>query len=430
MTARLAYVKGVRMASGGGTPPLVRQVNCALVLGILRGAGPLRLADLVKRSGLSRPTVGQVVEQLHDAGLIAYAEEEPSRPARSGRPPRLVRFRNEAAYVAGIDIGRRTVHVILTDLAGTVVARHRQPTSSARSAHDLLVTVRAAIRAALAVAGVPRDKVASVAAGTPGIVDAARGTVTLAYGMPGWSINLAHELRRSLHCPVKVENDVNLAALAELWYGTARSADTLVFVLWGERIGAGIVIGGELHRGASNAAGEIGFLALDPGTTAQPDSDGLGPFERLVGADAIARATPGHTSAEAVLSAAARGDTHAAAVVASTAARFAHGLAPILAVLDPDLVVIGGGVSQAGQALLDAIRENVRPLVLVPPHLALSSLGDEAVALGAARLALADAEHRILPAASLPGARPDGATLFAAGNGPGHAYERSVTTVS
>jgi predicted NBD/HSP70 family sugar kinase len=192
-----------------------------------------------------------------------------------------------------------------------------------------------------------------------------------------------------------------------------------VFILWGERVGAGVLIGGQLHRGAANAAGEIGFLSLDAGTTAEPDGLGRGPFERLVVADAIVEAAraaaarqggelarllaeaPERLDAEAVFAAAAHGDPVAVEVVQTIAARFARGLAPVLLVLDPDLVVIGAGLSRAGDALLAAIEACVRPLTLVPPKLELSSLGDEAVTLGAVELALADAQRRLLPAPAL-----------------------------
>jgi predicted NBD/HSP70 family sugar kinase len=408
-------------ASAHGGPPLLRQINSAHVVAALRGAGPLSLSDLAARTGLSRPTVGQVVDQLRAGGLVAWAEPGPDGLPRSGRPARLVRFRAEAAYVIGIDIGRHKALVTVADLAGSIVARHREDASGASSSADLLAVLRTAARGALAQAGIRRTDVASVAAGTPGLVDWPRGAVVLAPGLPGWKIELARELRRSFRCPVQVENDANLAALAERRHGLARDAHTLVFIYWGERVGAGVLIGDRLHRGAANAAGEIGFLALDPGTTAEPDQFGRGPFERMVGAEAIAEvgrsAAARHGSvmaglgldgtdprgAEAVFTAAAQGDPAAVEAVHEIAARFARGLAPVLLVLDPDLVVIGAGVSQAGSTLLAAIRESVGPLTLVPPRLELSRLGDEAVALGAVELALADAETRLLPAPGYPG---------------------------
>jgi len=426
-----------------GGPPLLRQINSARVLTVLRGSGPVSLSDLAARTGLSRPTIGQVVEQLHTAGLLAYADPGQAMLGRSGRPARLVRFRAEAAYVVGIDVGRHKIGVMVADLAGHVVARHRRAISAANSSKDLLGALRRTVREALAAGRIGRGEVASVAVGTPGLVDRPRGAVVLAPGLPGWNIDLARELRRSFRCPVQVENDANLAVLAERRHGLARDAHAVVFILWGERVGAGVLIGNELHRGAANAAGEIGFLALDAGETAAPDGLGRGPFERLVVADAIVEAGraaaarhggelaglmaadawagrldadaavgaggpaaglaagQGRLDAEAVFASTAHVDPAAAEVVQTIAARFARGLAAVLLVLDPDLVVIGAGVSRAGSALLEAIESYVRPLTLVPPKLALSQLGDEAVTLGAVELALADAQRRLLPAPAL-----------------------------
>jgi predicted NBD/HSP70 family sugar kinase len=401
--------------SAHGWPPLLRQINSARVLTVLRGSGPVSLSDLAARTGLSRPTVGQVVDQLRAAGLLAYAEPDRTGPGGSGRPSgrpaRLVRFRAEAAYVVGIDIGRHKIGVMVADLAGHVVARRRQATSAANSSRELLSALRQAARDALADAGIGRGDVASVAAGTPGLVDQQRGAVVLAPGLPGWTIELARELRRSFRCPVQVENDANLAVLAERRYGLARDASSVVFILWGERVGAGVLIGDQLHRGAANAAGEIGFLALDDAVTAEPDDLGRGPFERLVVADAIIEAgraaaarhggelagAPGRLDAEAVFAAAAHGDPAAVEVVHAIAARFARGLAAVQLVLDPDLIVIGAGLSRAGAVLLQAIETCVRPLTVVPPRLELSRLGDEAVTLGAVDLALTDAQRRLLP---------------------------------
>src|ERR1700761_946390 len=125
-------------SSAHGGPPLLRQINSAHVLAALRGAGPLSLSDLAARTGLSRPTVGQVVEQLEAGGLLSYTEPGPGGPARSGRPARLVRFRSEAAYVVGIDIGRHKALVTVADLDGRVAGQHRRATSAAGSGTDLL----------------------------------------------------------------------------------------------------------------------------------------------------------------------------------------------------------------------------------------------------------------------------------------------------
>jgi predicted NBD/HSP70 family sugar kinase len=260
----------------------------------------------------------------------------------------------------------------------------------------------------------------SVAVGSPGIIDRETGAVVQAPGLPGWtSVNLARELRRSFRCPIQIENDINLAVLGECWHGVARDAQTVVFVGWGERVGAGICIGGRLHPGASNAAGEIGYLGvLNPGDPGDPgaeaDEEGRGPFERGVGASAIVamardatRLRHGLTpaavgastpaNAAAVFAAARDGDPTAQEIVDVVLARMARGLAPLLLILDPDMLVIGGGLSQAGSPMLTALEGHLRRMTLVPTKLELSALGEDAVAHGAIRLALTDVEQRLMP---------------------------------
>ena len=400
-----------------GSPAALRQINQAHVLSAVRRSEALRLGEIAETTGLSRPTIASALDELHDAGWVDFLDEHPKGRSGLGRPARLVRFRAEAGYVVGIDIGAHRTGVVVADLNGTPVATLKRGTAGAYDRHQLLGAVRATVHDALAQSGVGRNAVMSVAVGSPGIIHPTESMVVQAPSLPGWaSLNLAKELRRSFRCPVQVENDVNLAVLGECWRGAARSARTVVFVLWGERVGAGIYIDGQLHRGASGAAGELGYLSvLDPsGKEVLVDERGLGPFERAVGAGAIVAmgkqasrhrgdskselARPGEElDAARVFSAAAAGDRAARQVVDTVIAHLARGLAPLLLVLDPDLLIIGGGVSRAGKAVLDALRLQVHRLTLVGTPLELSALGDDAVAIGALRLALTDVEQRVLP---------------------------------
>ena len=405
-----------------GSPAALRHINQAHVLAVVRRSEALRLGEIAETTGLSRPTVASALDELQEAGWVEFLEEHPDGRSRLGRPARLVRFRADAGYVVGIDIGAHRASVVVTDLEGAEAATVRRSTSDARDRHQLLAAVRTAVREALARAGIDRRAVMSVAVGTPGIINPAGNIVMQAPGLPGWtSLNLARELHRSFHCAVHIENDVNLAVLGERWRGAATDANTVVFILWGERVGAGIFIDGRLHRGAAGAAGEIGYLnVVDPiGADVRVDKEGRGPFERAVAAGAVmtlgkeaarrhsgalrelAR-TEGHLDAAAVFAAAARGDATARTVVDTVTARLARGLAPLMLVIDPDVVVIGGGISLAGPAVLDAVRKHVHRLTLVPTPLRLSTLGEDAVVSGAIRLALSDVERHVLPSLEAP----------------------------
>ncbi|MFB7527360.1 ROK family transcriptional regulator [Streptomyces sp. NPDC056178] len=399
-------------------PHVLRRMNVAAVLAALReGDAPTaRVTDLAALTGLSRPAVTRALGELRDCGLVEFTTA--GGPQQLGRPAQYARFRAEAGHVAGVDIGPHKVLVMIADLAGRVLATHRVAVDRGTGGPRLFATVRAALTAAAAEADVPLSSLWAVSAGTPGIVDRERGEVLLAPSIPDWAgLPAASLLREWLHCPVSIENDVNLAVLAERRQGAAASSatgrgdgagtrtDCLVFVQWGRRIGTGIVIDGRPYRGNSAAAGELGFIDLmgDSGPVPGPrPADGMGPFERLVGAEAIHRlaleagAPVGAAHDIAPLFAAAEaGDRTAVDVVEQVAARFARGLAVLLLVLDPGRVVVGGGVSRAGDTLLEPVRRHLRSRTLVPVELDASVLGERAVALGAVRHALDVAEERV-----------------------------------
>ncbi|MGW8887499.1 ROK family transcriptional regulator [Streptomyces sp. NPDC055749] len=396
-------------------------MNVAAVLAALReGDAPTaRVTDLASRTGLSRPAVTRALTELRDCGLVEFTASAGTQ--QLGRPAQYARFRAEAGHVAGVDIGPHKVLVMIADLAGTVLACHREAVHEGSAGPQLFATVRTALTAAAAEAGVPLSGLWAVSTGTPGIVDRERGEVLLAPSIPDWAgLPAVSMLRDWLHCPVSIDNDVNLAVLAERWRGAAADtgpdadadggtgSDCLVFVQWGTRIGTGIVINGRPYRGNSAAAGELGFIDLVRGPDSPPGpraADGMGPFEQLVGAEAIHRlaveagAPVGDDHDIAPLFAAAEaGDRAAVEVVDRVAARFARGLAALLLVLDPGRVVIGGGVSRAGDTLLEPVRKHLRAHALIPVELNASMLGERAVALGAVRHALDVAEERVTAA--------------------------------
>ncbi|MFJ2267042.1 ROK family transcriptional regulator [Streptomyces sp. NPDC098085] len=409
-------------------PHVLRRMNVAAVLAALRDGRTrtARVTDLAARTGLSRPAVTRALTELRECGLVESTAG--AGPQQLGRPAQYARFRAESGYVAGVDIGPHHVHVMIADLAGEVLASHRAAVNAGVAGPELFAVVRSALTAAAAGADVPLSRLWAVSTGTPGIVDRERGEVLLAPSIPDWAgLPAVSLLRDWLHCPVTIDNDVNLAVLAERWRGAAVGAgtasgtgsDCLVFVQWGRRIGTGIVIDGRPYRGHSAAAGELGFIDLagSPDAPAGPrPADGMGPFEQLVGAEAIHRlalesgAPVGEAPDIAPLFAAAEaGDRTAVEVVERVAARFARGLAALLLVLDPGRVVIGGGVSRAGDTLLDPVRRHLRTHTLVPVTVSASALGERAVATGAVRRALDVAEERVTAAWQGTGRSPQAA---------------------
>ncbi|WP_067482552.1 ROK family transcriptional regulator [Actinomadura hibisca] len=370
----------------GGDPSVLRRINAAATLRALRGGGEPTLSELAREVGLSRPTTEGVLSELADRGLVT--EVAPRSGRGLGRPARRYRFRADAGYALGLDIDAHHVRLFLADLDGEVVAGHHAAVALNASATERLAAVRVAVSELLATVGVERGALWAVAAGTPGVVSP-EGRIALCTVVPDWEgVALARELGRMFPCPVLVDNDANLAALAERWRGAARDSDDMVCVLAGPHTGMGAIIGGRLHRGRWGAAGEVGLLpelglrdtaavlaeAAPSGTLPAEDSDGTaGPVER---------------AAERVLAAAQRGDSAAAELVDRLAARMARGIAAMALALDPEMIVVGGRLVRPGDRLVEALRRAVPPLCLTPVRIEASTLGEDAVALGALRLAL------------------------------------------
>ncbi|MCD9165885.1 ROK family protein [Streptomyces albireticuli] len=382
----------------GGDPSLLRRINSAVVLHALRTAAPAAsptLTDLVKVTGLSRPTVEGVVEGLIDAGLVVEAAAEEGEARRQGRPARRFRFRREAGHLLGIEIGPHRIAALMADLGGRVTGSAAQEIAATAPADERLDVVLATVSDLLRRSGVPRGQLRAVGVATPGIVEA-DGTVRLGTALPGWTgLPLGERLRRSFRCPVLVENDANAAAVAEHWKGAATASDDVVFVLAGLSPGAGSLIGGRLHRGYGGAAGEIGALHL-LGREATPEEvlsttgEPLHPLDeaQVARVFALARA----------------GDERAEAAVERFMRRLVHDVAALVLALDPELVVVGGWAAGLS-GVLGPLRAELARYCLRPPQVVQSLLGEAAVATGALRLALDHVEEQLFAVESTVTAR-------------------------
>ncbi|WP_327087027.1 ROK family protein [Nonomuraea sp. NBC_01738] len=247
------------MTIRGGDTSRLRRINMVATLRSLRGQGPVGLTDLARRASLSRPTIEGLVEELLTAGWL---RELPPETGQMGRPARLITFNAGAGHVLGIDIGSFTVRATVADLDGDVLSAHSERVSATCGRAERLQVTHRAAEGALKAAGLAKSQVTAVCVGTTGVVTA-EGVVKLSVGLPEWTgIDLAAEFRDGYDCPVLVENDCNLAALAEGWIGQAKGTKDLVFVLSGVRTGAGLLFDGRLHRGRRGSAGEIGALPL------------------------------------------------------------------------------------------------------------------------------------------------------------------------
>ncbi|MDH6574648.1 ROK family protein [Kitasatospora sp. MAP5-34] len=369
----------------GGDSSLLRRINAAVTLRALRDGQSLTLTQLVGDTGLSRPTVEGVIEGLMEAGLVAEVEPVQDNGRQRGRPARWFRFRAEAGHILGIEIGVHDIRVTLADLTGRILGGDARAVEETRDAEGRLSCVRTAVADVLRKAGVSRDSLWTVAVGTPGIVDR-DGTVRLGTAMPGWTgLDLGARLRRSFRCPVVIENDANLAAIAEHWQGAAVGKGDVVFVMAGLSPGAGSLINGRLHRGFGGAAGEIGALHL-LGQEATP--------ERLLSTTGKPLDPLDEAAVARVLRLAREGDEVAQVAMDRFLRRLVHDVAALVLALDPELVVVGGWAAGL-DGVLEPLREQLELYCLRAPEVVLAALGEEVVAMGALRVALDHVEEQL-----------------------------------
>lgn len=403
-------------------PQLMRTMNEQLLLNQIRQLGLCSRADLARLSGLSKPTVSLALANVERSGLVRTAGQRTGVPGRSAV---LYEIRPEAGYVLGLDIGHEYLRGAIADLTGEIRAKAetRSPAASVSKRVGELIRLADGICAA---AGVARPDVTQTVLGSPGVYDPMRDAITLAGGLAGWDRpKVLAELRAAFGDDLVVENDTDAAALAEREHGHGREFASFVFVSIGTGIGMGLVLGGQLHRGAHGVAGEIAFLPITdgPGAAAGDEVRRRGTLEAGSSAAAIVRAARQAglrtQSARAVFAAAAAGDERAAAIVAAEARSVAKAVCAIVTVVDPGLVVLGGGIGQAPGFAAAVTAELIR-IAPVLPEIRVSALGTSAVVDGClasgadlawrrltAQLAQADQSPAVLPDLAEAADRPD-----------------------
>jgi predicted NBD/HSP70 family sugar kinase len=364
----------------------LRSTNERLLLDRLRTGGAASRAQLARETGLSKPTVSSALAALEEAGLV---REAGTHAPERGRVAVLYAPDPAAGYALGIDIGRSWLRVAVADLDGGVVAR-ADVRNRARSSGAMADLVVSTARQVVANSGLGAHEVAHAVVGTPGVYDEERRRVRYAMHLPGWGrAGLFDRMREELGIPLEVHNDANLAALGEYTYGVAAGSRLFTYILIGTGLGMGVVSEGRLFTGARGGAGEIGFLPW-PGRQ-KPET-----LEEAVSGEAVVEAArqfgmTGQLTAKAVFDAAREGDPAAVRAVRLEGGRIAYTVAAAAAVLDPDLVVLGGGVGHSVDLLLRPVRETLRTLTPLRPKIVPSRLGEDAVLLGAVATALGTA---------------------------------------
>ena len=408
-----------------GTPSLLRELNDRAALELLLGGELLTRSQISEYTGVSKVTVSQMLTRLEERGLVAIAGEQ---AGNRGPNAALYSVVPSSAYVAGLYVESDLVSAAVADVTGRRVAEltvnpNGVPiraasvrTASVRTAaypsgtEDPVAIVRGAVEQACARAGVEVARLSALVIGSPGVVDPRTGDPRLAVNLPTWHDGALDALRGTWHKPVTIENDVNLAAMAERAAGAAAGADDFVLVWLGVGLGLATILGGQLHRGTAGAAGEIGYLPVH-GAPLHTDirHPASGGFQSLAGASAVRALAAEHglaapTAAAAVQAALSSGPNGpGASFLDELAHRVAVGVASVCAVLDPGLVVLGGDVGRAGGTVLaDRVAAGVARIFPARPRVVPTGVPDEPVLRGAMLAAIAQARAALLASVADP----------------------------
>jgi predicted NBD/HSP70 family sugar kinase len=388
---------------------LLRELGEQAVLETIFRRGPITRPEIAIATELSKPTVSAAVSRLEQSGLIRATGR---RTGQRGRNPIAYMVSKQVGFVVGADIGGSNLRVAAADLFGEPICDLKQQTTKA-GGRALGMQLLEMVTEVIDTAGTIHGRPLALAISTPGIIDQSTGRVTsLAYNVaPEGGFDPVEVIRDRLDIPVLVENNVNLAAVGEKWFGLARGVSTMVFILLGVGIGMGIVIDDEVVRGAHGAAGEIGYLPLsvDPFDPRHRIHGGL---EDEIGAAGIVAAynlgrgdeDPELAAVHEVFELATQGSAAARSVVEHVAARLGTAIATVCAILDPELIVLGGGIGSS-PLLLSPVRGAAASLVPITARIETSLLGDRAALRGAIAVALNTARASLLSAGAAPAPR-------------------------
>jgi glucokinase len=385
-----------------GTLAGIRNLNRVNILEIVKSHEPVSRAKIAQVLRMSRSNVSDIVETLIQEGLLRE-EGTGESTSQGGRKPVHLRFVANAKYALGIDIGGTKTIALITDLKGNVVYRRKFP--SHRVGLSALENIRGELTKLLEESEIPREKIVATGIGVPAITDYKTGEIVSSPGLFQGQMNVTDFFEGHVPGPVIVENDVNMGVIGECWRGNGVGFSNVALLAIGTGIGVGIVVDGKLYRGATGFAGEIGYLQVDPLADADIEVSHFGPLERVASGNGIERLIPKYldkypdtvltveSTAEEIFQAMRQGDLLAKMLVENMVKYLSFAISNMISILNPQRIIIGGGVAQAGEDFIHAITSRVRRLIPVHFELVPAGLGEDAAAFGAAATALLATEN-------------------------------------
>jgi glucokinase len=385
-----------------GRPSLLRHTNALRVLKLLRESGSCSKADLVRASGLSAPTITNVVGDLLSADLIKALGEGESN---GGRPPDIIAFKAERGCVLAVKITAGSVSFLLADLNGSPLDTHEIPLGGRKTTPDAIcILIGEEVRRLLRKHRKKREQLLAVVVGVPAITNVDEGMVLSISTLENWrSVPLRAKLSKIVDCLVIVENDTNLAAQGERYCGAAQAEGTFILIHIGPNVGAGIVLGGQIYHGSQWSAGEIGYLRLPNTSRRRPTLHEFGELETVLTSSGILESwnegkknTNGEMDALGVLNLAQAGDARAEKIVQHRAGIVADIVVNLSLILNPGLILLEGEVG-GHPTLISAVQKQLQESEFAVTKIGAGKLGDTSVLWGGIAIAL-----EMIPSVLLP----------------------------
>jgi glucokinase-like ROK family protein len=386
---------------------LVQKINRSIVLNVIRDKGPLSRADVSRRTKLTRSTVSSIVSYLTKKNLVRETGLSSSGVGRRGI---LLELNPKAYYVVGIDLGTLNTIAAVVDLEGKIVERVEHPTNGEKNRDDVIERVKTAIHEVISASNLNLQKIAGIGLAVPGLVDSKKGMILFIPNF-GWKDTPLREiLEEEFHTPIFIDNNANAMALSEAQFGIGRGVKNFICVNIGIGIGSGVIINREIYRGETECTGEIGHTTVDyNGPKCSCGNNGC--LEVMAAGPAIARRAVkairegrktvitelveenlNQITAAVVARAANQDDRLAREIMEKTGEYLGTGIANIINLFNPQMVIIGGGVAQAGSLIFDPLKRTMKKRAFSVPakvvKIATPSLGRDCTVIGAASLVL------------------------------------------
>ncbi len=368
----------------------MREINRSSILEMVRNNSPISRTQIAEDLQVSLPTVMRIVDELMDDGLVI---EDGEKEWSGGRKRKRLIFNGSQHLVIGIDLGGTKIYGAVADYNGKILheIREEHHKTQAEESLEYLCTI---IDRLLIFSESTDLPIRGIGIGVPGVVHSNTGIVSIAPALDWKDFPLKSQLEERYEHPIVIDNDVNLAALGEMWFGTHENENNLVLLTIGTGIGAGIIINGAVYGGSHNLAGEVGYFLPDRSCLGQK-YPGFGALELLASGTGIANRartalvdsmSPNELeklTAYDVFDAARRGEEWAAAVLDETVDYLAQLIGGISTIFDPDVILLGGGVSRSADLLIEPICGRLQGTLLLGPNIRASQLGYRAAVMGA-----------------------------------------------